>query len=196
MKKNESHESGLERLVEVFEKTQIAIQTQAARSVDIALVVRNWLFGWYISEFEKHSNYRKEVYGKALMPKLSRRLTDTLGKGFSRRSLDQFRQFYECYKKIWQTLSAKSQEQSQMFMNNILSVNNDLNRNKLLKINEYISDITNIWQILSAEFCLSWSHYVVLMSIKSLEERRFYEIEARDNSWGIRELKRQISSSL
>ncbi|ETR72734.1 MAG: hypothetical protein OMM_01487 [Candidatus Magnetoglobus multicellularis str. Araruama] len=34
------------------------------------------------------------------------------------------------------------------------------------------------------------------MSIKSLDERRFYEIEACENSWGIRELKRQISSSL
>jgi hypothetical protein len=28
------------------------MQTQAARSVDIVLVVRNWLFGWYIVEFE------------------------------------------------------------------------------------------------------------------------------------------------
>ena len=196
MKKNEYHKSGLEKLVEVFEKTQIAMQSQAARSVDIALVVRNWLFGWYIVEFEKSGNYRKDLYGKALMPRLAKRLTDNLGKGFSRRSLDQYRQFYECYKKIWQTLSAKSQEQSQMLKERILSVSHDINSTQLLKKNENLSGITNIWQTLSAEFSLSWSHYVVLMSIKSLDERRFYEIEACENSWGIRELKRQISSSL
>jgi hypothetical protein len=70
----------------------------------------------YCNNIEKPTYYRKDLYGKALMPKLAKRLTDNLGKGFSRRSLDQYRQFYECYKKIWQTLSAKSQEQSQMLM--------------------------------------------------------------------------------
>ena len=36
----------------------------------------------------------------------------------------------------------------------------------------------------------------MLLSIKSVEERRFYEIETSKNSWGIRELKRQINASL
>lgn len=53
------------------------------------MVVRNWLFGWYISEFERAGSSRKEFYGKALMPKLAKQLTDKPGKGFSRRSLDQ-----------------------------------------------------------------------------------------------------------
>ncbi len=42
------------------------------------------------------------------MQKLSERLTLTIGKGFSRRSLDLFLQFYDQYKKIRQTLSAES----------------------------------------------------------------------------------------
>ena len=46
-------EVGFEGLIGLFEQTQTTMQTQAARSVDIALVVRNWLFGWYIVEFEK-----------------------------------------------------------------------------------------------------------------------------------------------
>lgn len=34
------------------------------------------------------------------------------------------------------------------------------------------------------------------LSVTSPDERRFYEIEARENSWGARELERQIASSL
>jgi predicted nuclease of restriction endonuclease-like (RecB) superfamily len=57
-------------------------------------------------------------------------------------------------------------------------------------------NIQKIWQTLSAQFSLSWSHYVVLLTIKSKDERRFYEIEAVENDWSISELKRQIDSSL
>jgi hypothetical protein len=32
-------------LIELFQNTQMELQQQASRSVDIALVVRNWLFG-------------------------------------------------------------------------------------------------------------------------------------------------------
>lgn len=45
-------------------------------------------------------------------------------------------------------------------------------------------------------FTLSWSHYLKLMRIDNLEERRFYEIEATTNNWSLRELERQFDSSL
>ena len=51
-------------------------------------------------------------------------------------------------------------------------------------------------QTLSAEFKLNWSHYLVLMRIDNIEERNFYEIEASQNNWSLRELKRQINSAL
>jgi len=58
----------------------------------------------------------------------------------------------------------------------------------------------DILQTLSAElassFTLGWSHYVTLLTITNVDERRFYEIEARANSWGARELERQIAASL
>ena len=62
---------GFDRLLGLFERTQEAMRSQAARSVDIALVVRNWLFGWYIVEFENGGAERTELYGKALIEKLS-----------------------------------------------------------------------------------------------------------------------------
>ncbi len=45
-------------------------------------------------------------------------------------------------------------------------------------------------------FTLSWSHYLKLIRIDNPEERRFYEIEARENNWSLRELQRQFDSSL
>lgn len=49
---------------------------------------------------------------------------------------------------------------------------------------------------MSAQFNLSWSHYVCLMGIKNEDERSFYEIEATNENWSVQELKRQVNSSL
>jgi predicted nuclease of restriction endonuclease-like (RecB) superfamily len=51
-------------------------------------------------------------------------------------------------------------------------------------------------QTLSAEFKLSWSHYLKLMRIDDENERKFYEIESYKNNWSLRELNRQYDSAL
>lgn len=51
-------------------------------------------------------------------------------------------------------------------------------------------------QTVSDEFKLSYSHYLTLMRVGNIEERNFYEIEAINNSWSLRELKRQMDSAL
>ena len=56
-----NREIGFEGLVGLFAQTQTAMQTRAVRSVDIALVVRNWLFGYYIVEFENAGVERSEL---------------------------------------------------------------------------------------------------------------------------------------
>ena len=43
---------------------------------------------------------------------------------------------------------------------------------------------------------MSWSHYVLLLTIKNPEERSFYEIEAAQAGWSLPELKRQTASCL
>lgn len=48
----------------------------------------------------------------------------------------------------------------------------------------------------SRKFILSWSHYLFLTRIENIDERNFYEIEAFENSWSLRELKRQFDSGL
>ena len=43
---------------------------------------------------------------------------------------------------------------------------------------------------------LSWSHYCYLIYIDDIDERNFYEKECINSKWSVRELKRQIDSSL
>ena len=56
--------------------------------------------------------------------------------------------------------------------------------------------VYSIPQTVSAEFKLSWSHYLILMRINDENERRFYEVESLKNNWSLRELKRQLNSAL
>lgn len=51
-------------------------------------------------------------------------------------------------------------------------------------------------QTVSAEFQLSWSHYLKLIRIDNEPQRRFYEIESIGNNWSVRELNRQFDSGL
>lgn len=48
----------------------------------------------------------------------------------------------------------------------------------------------------SPKFTLSWSHYLILMRIENPDERHFYEIEAKQQNWSVRQLGRQVGSCL
>ena len=65
------------------------------------------------------------------------------------------------------------------------------------------SNLQNMRQLyLTYEKCqtlsgkLSWSHYFELLSISDPDKRSFYEKEAVNANWSVRELKRQVDSSL
>jgi len=190
---NKHEDIGFEQLVQLFEQTQEAMQTQAARSVDIALVVRNWMFGWYIVEYQQGGTDRAE-YGKQLLNKLSERLTEKMGKGFSVDNLELMRKFYTGYSKIQHVMSVKSLEIPISETLSRISAKNSETSSRKTNRGNFLSKKT--WEALTSSFSLSWSHYVVLLTIKSEDERRFYELEALENAWGIRELKRQLNSSL
>lgn len=46
------------------------------------------------------------------------------------------------------------------------------------------------------KFTLSWSHYLFLMRIDDVNARNFYAIEAQNNYWTLKELKRQFNAAL
>lgn len=43
---------------------------------------------------------------------------------------------------------------------------------------------------------LDWSHYLILMRVKDQNVRKFYEIESLKSNWNVRQLQRQVNSSL
>ena len=86
-------EFDFERLVELCRRTHQETRRTAARAIDRSLVVRNWLFGWYIVEYEQ-SGADRAKYGAQTLKRLSATLKERIGRGFSLRSLEQFRRFY------------------------------------------------------------------------------------------------------
>ncbi|MBO0613396.1 PDDEXK nuclease domain-containing protein [Thiothrix fructosivorans] len=175
-----------DQLVELFRLTHQETQYRASRTVDTYLVVRNWLFGWYIVEFENGNAGHAELYGQALMMKLAKELGNPQIKGISITSLKQCRRFYSAYKLVDKTASIMTFEEEKM--RQALSASSSLTT-PFNAMQEFITQLMPC-------FTLGWSHYVTLLTIDNSSERRFYEIEATANSWSVRELERQIASSL
>ncbi len=97
-----------EELVALCRNTLEQAKMWAARSADTSMVVRNWLLGRHIFEFEQHGSDRAG-YGDNLILCLSEALANSIDKGFSSRNLELVRKFYTMYREISQTLSAKSE---------------------------------------------------------------------------------------
>ena len=200
-----------ESLVRLCQQTHERLQGQAERSVNHALVIRNWLIGGYIVEYEQRGDDRAE-YGTRLLGKLAERLKQHVAKGVSRTNLKLFRSFYRSFQ-IGQTpsdqlVSGKGQTPSDQLGPGKGQTPSDLS---VVDSKSLLSDDIgrllsaggigrSIHQTLSSDllnrFPLSWSHYVTLLTIDDVEERSFYEIEADQDNWSVRELERQIASSL
>ena len=172
--------------------THEEMQMRASRSVDLALVVRNWLFGCYIVEFEQNGADRAK-YGSRFLESLSAKLKLVGIKGTSSTRLKLYRSFYQQYRNICPTLSGESENQPVVLKSAIGPTLSD-------QLGSPLSDPRDKAAIFNTEllacFTLGWSHYVVLLTIDNHDERRFYEIEAVAGSWSVRELERQIASSL
>lgn len=98
----------LNQLATLFERTQDELQKHAVRAVDSSLVVRNWLFGWYLVEFENADAGRAELYGKKLIETLANQLKQRGLKGCSAPNLNRFRRFYLEHQEIRSTLLIES----------------------------------------------------------------------------------------
>lgn len=79
----------------------------AYHQINETLVRRNWLIGKLIAEEELHGENRA-TYGLDLVKKLSKRLTDKYGRGFTKTNLYNFTQFYKLYPEIFHSVSGKS----------------------------------------------------------------------------------------
>jgi hypothetical protein len=178
-------------LVALFEQTQTVMQGRAVRAVDRALVIRNWLFGWYIVEYEHGGDERKTLYGKALIDRLAQKLKNRNIKGMSPTNLRKFREFYQAYSDIQQALPVECATSDNESQKNQQARPADSFH--MMARPEWLQTVA---EALAKRFTLGWTHYVILLTVKSSETRRFYELEAAENGWGYRELERQINAAL
>lgn len=101
----------IEKINDLFlsEIKQILAQARqkAYNAINSAMVDAYWQVGKRIVEQEQKGAHHAE-YGEYVMRQLSLSLTAELGKGFSERSLREYRQFYLAFSsdEIWRTLSA------------------------------------------------------------------------------------------
>ena len=187
--------SEFENLATTFQVTQDALLRHSARAVDSALVVRNWLFGWYLVEFENASASRADLYGKELINKLAKRLKEKGLQGISPTNLRKFREFFQAYPEIQRATSVTSLAGlgSPSFLQDSASTEKI---QQTLSVESFQSMRQAAFTQIASSLPLGWSHYVELLTLEDPPERSFYEIEAASNQWSVRELQRQIASSL
>lgn len=82
-------------------------RSKAYRQVNENLVRRNWELGKIIAEEELNGGDRAK-YGASVIKELSRRLTATYGKGFTKTNLYSYVNFFNMFPRIFHTLCGKS----------------------------------------------------------------------------------------
>jgi predicted nuclease of restriction endonuclease-like (RecB) superfamily len=190
-----------EQLVAIIEQTSKRFQKKALSSIEQLLVIRNWLIGFYLVEFEQRGEDRAK-YGTLLLKSIASELKKKNLKGFSLTNLNIFRQFYLIYPQIIQTVSEQLKQEIIKAVPELLQIP------ILQTLSEKSKDIINrrmpepykqekigTKSELLIEH-LSFSHFTELIKIKDPLKRTFYEREAIKGHWGVRHLKRQIDSLL
>jgi predicted nuclease of restriction endonuclease-like (RecB) superfamily len=167
----------------------------AARSVNAILTATYWEIGRRIVEHEQEGK-RRAVYGEALIQRLAHDLTGRFGRGFSRRNLFQMREFYATWP-IVQTASAQLGARTLTDMNHEKrqTLSDELGTGSTLRNVRTVSGKFGSFEINAIpRFPLPWSHYILLLSVKDAQARRFYEAEALRGGWSVRQLERQVST--
>ena len=184
-----------DELTKIIRDTHDAAQTTAVKAINRMQTMRNWLYGYYIIEFEQHGKDRAE-YGTQLLKRLEERVNR---KGLTETLFKNSRKFYRLYPQM---------------VENIIGVISPTVSDKLLETkdasglcdtqmieNEHIEKSPTVsdgfrttGQMIISR--LSFSHIVEIMTVDDPLARFFYEQECIKCTWSVRELRRQISTNL
>ncbi len=128
-----------------------------------------WLIGRRIVEEEQNGKERAK-YGKEIIKNVSKELTESFGRGFSERTIREYRQFYSRFPDL---LIHEDEEENIWRTPFAISVN-------------------PIWRTVFAK--LHWSHYQRVLKIDDHQARSYYLSEAAEQNWSISTLDRNIST--
>jgi len=206
----EIKKSNFEELVSSISYIHEVLQGCASKSINLFLTLRNWIFGYYIVEYEQNGEDRAK-YGENLMQEIANKLNHIKGLRF--RQLYLCKDFYLTYPHFLQTVSAKLQkiDYEEAAILRTLSAKlqpHDIEDEEILQTQSEKSlssdkkdniilinnDIHLSPQLLLSR--LSFSHFIELIRVEDDLQRLFYEVETIKNNWSIRELKRAIGTSL
>ena len=174
------------RATQLAEKIEILV-TEARKKVasvaNTAQVYTYYEIGRYIIEDEQGGKLRAE-YGKGVLKRVSERLTERLGKGWSEENLRLMRKFYTLYSHV----------QSPIFK--IQTSGLEIQTPKIQTSGSEIQNENSNHRLRNYQFVLPWTHYLILTHVSDPDARSFYEIEAFKQQWSKRQLQRQIGSGL
>lgn len=171
-------------LASLFHDINLLFTTRAKQSINVCLTVRNWLFGYYIQEYEIGGADRAK-YGEKLMELLALESQKNKIPSSSFRSLKLYRQFYQSYPEIGQMASAQ-----------LKALKSNFSIRQALSAQSSPSTEANISFVPIEDLVknLSFSHLIELLKIEDRLKKAFYEYECIKGNWSTRELKRQIAS--
>ena len=175
---NKRNESLFERISALIDEARKRVVT----TVNIAEVYTKYSIGQYIVEDEQQGEYRAQ-YGKQILKGLSTYLTQQFGAGWSYETLVACKKFFIVYSNSANTVCRIGDRNDKLCLQNSEAVSNTILLPKQIAMAEPV-------------FTLSWSHYLILMRIENLDARSFYEIECTQQQWSVRQLSRQVGSSL
>ena len=103
-------------------------------------------------------------YGKKTVNSLAKNLTEKYGKGYTKRALYQYLEFYRKFPQIVYSGGTKSDASEIVYSASTQSV------------------------------LLSWTHYRVLLQVTDENARLWYAKEALEQTWSVKTLQRNVSS--
>lgn len=178
-------------LVKAISSATTELQSRAAAAVNQALVVRNWMVGAYVVEYEQKGADRAK-YGTRLLGKLAHDLRSRSIRGLDERTLLDCRAVYRLYPQISGTVSPESRA----LHGKRTITGTPSPESKAITLRETGSG--RLPTPLKAEELLkfSWSQLQELIRIDDPWKRAFYENECLRSRWSVRQLQRQIESLL
>lgn len=180
-KARRKHSAGYPQLVTAISAINTQMVTRVASVANQALVLRNWMVGAYIVEFEQNGADRAK-YGERLLERLAEDLKGKGIKGLIERTLRDCRTFFLMYPQIRGSLTP---EFSTMLHH---------------RSEEPIRGSTTTelpTPLSSADMAqISWTKLQELIRIDDPWKRAFYENELLQGHWSVRQLQRQIESLL
>jgi predicted nuclease of restriction endonuclease-like (RecB) superfamily len=75
-----------------------------------------------------------------------------------------------------------------------LKYGNNFEEKNFRRMMQFADDFQDFENVVTLSRYLSWSHFLTIIPLKTPEKRQFYAVQTATQSWGVRELRKQIKN--